>query len=121
MIRPVFSSMLIALLTASDERSTAAQGDVDNWTFEEWVGQSPATGLVRPYMMTVRGRTTDTGGAELTVRSTGEGVSAGQYSHGQAGTTVPAAAVVGRRVTISGAIETKDSPDGASLWCKSSQ
>jgi C-terminal processing protease CtpA/Prc len=110
--------MLIALLTVSGDRAAAAQGNADNWTFEQWVGQSAAAGLIRPYVMTVRGRTTESDGAEITVRSTGEGVSAGQYSHGQAGATVPAATVVGRRVTISGAIDTWDSPDGASLWMR---
>ena len=116
-MRAIGYSILIASLFLLGERSIA-QVDVDDWTFEEWVGQSAVSGPLRPYVMTARGRAAGAEGAELTLRSTGQGVLTGQYSHGQAGTKIRVAAAVGRRVTVSGTVDVKEAPDGASLWMR---
>jgi hypothetical protein len=96
----------------------AAQVDVGGWTLEEWVGQSAVDGPVHPYVMTATGRATDAAGAAITLRATGQGVRVGQYSDGQAAARSDAATVGGRRVTLSGTIETREASDGASLWMR---
>lgn len=112
------SVMIAAFLFMPDEHSIVAQVAVGEWTLEQWVGQSAVDGPLHPYVMTSAGRATDAGGAEITLRSTGQGVLEGQYSDGQAVARIEAATVRGRRVTLAGTIEAREASDGASLWMR---
>jgi hypothetical protein len=113
-----YSVMIAAFLFMPDEHSMAAQVAVEEWALEQWVGQSAVDGPLHPYVMTSTGRATDAGGAEITLRSTGQGVPEGQYSDGQAVARIEAATVRGRRATLSGTVEAREASDGASLWMR---
>lgn len=110
--------IVIALVSVPCELAMAVQVDARDWTLEEWVGQTAFDGPLHPYVMTATGRATDPTGAEITLRSTGQGVQVGQYSDGQAVAKIDAASLGGRRVTLAGTIETRGASDGASLWVR---
>ena len=110
--------IVIALVSVPCEHAKAVQVDIRDWTLEEWVGQTAFDGPLHPYVMTATGHATDPTGAEITLRSTGQGVQVGQYSDGQAVAKIDAASLSGRRVTLSGIIETRGASDGASLWVR---
>ena len=110
--------IVIALVSLPSEHAMTAQVDGRDWKLEEWVGQTAFDGPLHPYVMTATGRATDSTGAEIRLRSTGQGVQVGQYSDGQAVAKIDAASVGGRRVTLSGVIETSGASDGASLWVR---
>lgn len=108
----------IALVSGRCAQAMAVQVAVGDWTLEEWVGQTAFAGPVHPYVMTATGRATDPTGAEITLRSSGQGVQIGQYSDGQAVAKIDATSIGVRRITLSGIVETRGASDGASLWMR---
>ncbi|HJZ76591.1 MAG TPA: S41 family peptidase [Vicinamibacterales bacterium] len=108
MIR-IASSLLLALLSLSDPQSPPPLLHASEWTLD---GPRPAA-----YVLQADGRATDQNGATISLRSAADASGA----FGPVSSRLTADSFRGRRVTISGELQTRGAADGASLWLRIDQ
>jgi len=101
-------SFLLALFSSAD-RQASPQLQASDWTLG---GARPAA-----YVLEANGRATDPNGATLSLKSAGD--ASGIF--GSVSSRLSADALRGRRVTISGELQTRGAAGGASLWLRFDQ